>query len=177
MYEFVLRFQLPHANPPQDPSVYLDALYEGGCDDALIGVGRPGYIALDITREAESAESAVASAIADVMNVIPGAELIEVCPDLVNLSDLADLVGCTRQNMRKYASGEIRALTAPFPPAHHAGQPPVWRLCQVGPWLNQHTTLTVADEILAVATVAAHKNVELQCRRLGWTLASPAHAS
>lgn len=53
-YDFVLRFQLPESN--DHPERYLDTLYEAGCDDATIGVGLPGYIALGFYREADSAE-------------------------------------------------------------------------------------------------------------------------
>jgi hypothetical protein len=31
----------------------------------------------------------------------PGAELVEASPDFVGLTDVADLVGCSRQNIRK----------------------------------------------------------------------------
>ena len=54
-YEFVLRFQLP--TDDDKPESFLDALYEAGCDDAVVGVGLAGYLSLDFTREAESAKS------------------------------------------------------------------------------------------------------------------------
>jgi len=44
---------------------YEDALFEAGCDDALITV-IDGQIRLDFDREAESYESAVASASHDI---------------------------------------------------------------------------------------------------------------
>ena len=49
-YEFTLKFRLP--TPDADPESYLPALAEAGCDDALVGIGQPGRIALDFTREA-----------------------------------------------------------------------------------------------------------------------------
>jgi hypothetical protein len=42
-----------------------DALYEAGCDDALVG-SRDGVIFLDFTRQAVSLQEAVRSAISDV---------------------------------------------------------------------------------------------------------------
>ena len=71
-YDFTIVFDLPV--PSVDPAGYLDALYEAGCDDATVGVGEPGSIELDFTREASSAEEAMSSAVADVLKAIPGAK-------------------------------------------------------------------------------------------------------
>ena len=78
-YEFQLIFALP--DPDSDPDNYVDALFEAGCDDTLIGIGQPGTIGLDLLREAPSAAIAVMSAILDVKRAIPGAKLEEVKPD------------------------------------------------------------------------------------------------
>jgi len=75
-YEFTLTFSLPESDAEQ----YLDALFEAGCDDALIGIGQAGSIALDFVRDSESASMAVESAIENVKAAIPAAELIEVKP-------------------------------------------------------------------------------------------------
>ena len=74
-YEFELTFALPEGET--DGAKYLDALYAAGCDDAFVGLGRPGTISLDFTREANSAEVAVNSAIDNVRNAIPGAVLVD----------------------------------------------------------------------------------------------------
>jgi hypothetical protein len=108
MWEFILKFRLP--DRAIDPESWLDVLYEAGCDDVTVGTGKAGVIALDFSREASSAEEAVQSAINDVRKAIPGAVLTEIGPDLVNLADLAEVVGCARQNIRKYVAGEIKAL-------------------------------------------------------------------
>lgn len=60
-FDFIIRFAFP---PADDVERCVEQLYEDGCDDALVGVGHPGYIALDFTREAESALEAISSAIA-----------------------------------------------------------------------------------------------------------------
>lgn len=78
-YEFVLTFRLPRADA--DPNTYLDALYEGGCDDAMVGTAKLGKIGLEFVRQAASAHDAVNSAIEDVKNAIPGAHLVEAGPD------------------------------------------------------------------------------------------------
>jgi hypothetical protein len=76
-YDFTLKFFIPDEG---DPASYVERLYEAGCDDALIGTGIKGRIALDFLREADSAYEAVSSAIAAITAVIPDARMIEVAP-------------------------------------------------------------------------------------------------
>jgi hypothetical protein len=83
-YEFELRFRLP--TDDADAGELVERLGEAGCDDALIGIGQPGRIALRFTREAESTKSAIVSALEDVKKAIPAAKLIEAGPDLVGLT-------------------------------------------------------------------------------------------
>ena len=82
-YEFSLLFSL--RSEDEDPDMYVEGLYEAGCNDATIGIGRKGLIALAFDREAESATSAIESAIRDVRKVIPQAKLIEASPDYVEI--------------------------------------------------------------------------------------------
>jgi hypothetical protein len=91
-YDFTLKFNLPDSQV--DPNEYLEKLYENGCDDALIGVGDQGYIALNFIREAVSVDEAISSAIADVKRVIPYATMIEVTTDSVRLTDKAEILKC-----------------------------------------------------------------------------------
>jgi len=74
-YDFVLKFKL--AEGSADASDLVERLADEGCDDALVGIGQPGRIALNFTREAASVQHAIVSAIEDVRRVIPDAELIE----------------------------------------------------------------------------------------------------
>jgi hypothetical protein len=78
-FEFTLHFKLPADRP--DPKSWLDALFEAGCDDATVGVGRLGHIALDFSREALNSAKAIMSAIADVKRAIPGSDFISANPD------------------------------------------------------------------------------------------------
>src|SRR5690606_27543650 len=78
-YTFTLKFQLVDENG--DPSELVERLGEAGCDDALVGIGRRGRLALEFTREANNAAEAVLSALRDVKQAIPSARLIEVAPD------------------------------------------------------------------------------------------------
>ena len=74
-FEFTLKFSLP--DPTQDNNEYVELLGEAGGDDAIIGIGQQGCVALQFTREASDVFSAVVSAIEDVKSVIPDARLVE----------------------------------------------------------------------------------------------------
>lgn len=159
-FEFTLKFALP--DPAADPEQYVDALAQAGCDDALFGVGQAGRIALDFNREARSAFLAVASAVRDVRKAIPGAELIEAAPDYVGLTDVADLAGFTRQNMRKLMLTHI----ATFPPAVHDGNPALWHLANVLAWLAGRQGREVDASLLETARATMAVNIARDARQL-----------
>ncbi|MDP2714570.1 hypothetical protein [Rheinheimera sp.] len=73
LYEFTLRFTLPDANQNAENSIA--ALAQAGCDDALIGIGQPGRIALQFSRKANTAFAAITSAIKDIKIAIPRAKI------------------------------------------------------------------------------------------------------
>ena len=150
-YEFILTFSLPDVQ--DDPERYLDALYEAGCDDALIGTGQVGSIALEFVREAESAAAAVNSAIANVKDVIPGAELIEVKPDLVGLTDVAEILKCSRQNIRKYMIGY-----ADFPKPVYTGTASLWHLWELTGFSKFDFPRTIAE--LSRTTFEINLNIQ-----------------
>jgi hypothetical protein len=143
-YEFTLRFKL--ADPQADPESYVESLYSQGCDDALIGIGRNGRIALDFIREADSALSAVLSAIADIRKTIPEAKLIEASPDFVGISDVAQILGCTRQNMRLIIE---RSIDVPL--AIHEGNSSLWHLSDLLTWLQNAKSYVIDPALLEIA--------------------------
>lgn len=163
-YEFTLRFLLPASKP--EPVSWVDRLFEAGCDDATVGVGQQGVVGLAFSREASSGAKAVASAIRDVRRAIPGAQFVAADPDLVNLAELARLTGCTRQNLRKYAAGEIKSVREMFPPPAVSGPESFWRLAEVGTWFSRHTPLKLKDELLEAAYEVSKVNLRTQERRL-----------
>ena len=89
-YEFTPTFLL--LNSMDDSQQYLDALYIAGCDDALVCTSQSDRISLAFLREAESAKAGIKTAIENVNTAIPGAELIEASPDLVGLTDIAEIL-------------------------------------------------------------------------------------
>ena len=93
-YTFTLKYQLSarDGHSDSDHTELVERLGAEGCDDALVGVGQPGRIALEFVRESETAEAALVSALADVKRAIPTAKLIEVSPDFVGLTDAASRI-------------------------------------------------------------------------------------
>jgi predicted DNA-binding transcriptional regulator AlpA len=157
-YDFVLKFKLVDANLAGDDVV--ERLGAAGCDDATIGVGVPGRVALSFTREAGSAKQAIISALEDVKRAIPDAELIEVTPDLAGLSDIAELVGVSRQNMRKLMMSHANTFPAPV----HDGSTALWHLASVLEWLNGRIGYEIDKRLLDIARMAMQVNLvkELQ---------------
>jgi hypothetical protein len=165
LYEFVLTFRLASADA--NPDVFLDALFEAGCDDATVGTGRPGMIGIQFAREASSAEEAMTTAINGVQRAIPGAVLVEAGPDLVNLTDVAQLVGCTKQNIRKYASGEARRTgEVPFPFPAVTSATNLWHFAEVAVWLRRYAAMQVPESVAEVAKAAAKVNLERHQERV-----------
>lgn len=152
-YEFTLKFVLPDRSA--DPSHYLEKLAQTGCEDALVGVGQRGRIALHFNREAPSALDAFSSGIKCVYEAIPGARFVESSPDLVGLSDLAELLGVSRQYMRKLMLRPTGDVPAPI----HEGHPTYWRLATVLQWLHQGGRYEIDPTILDVAQTNMHLNI------------------
>ncbi len=164
-FDFVLNFTLP---PGFDsPDAFVDALFEAGCDDATVGVGQLGMIGLDFTRTAASAEDALRSAIQDVGRAIPGAVLVQAGPDLVGLTDMAEIFGFSRQNMRKYAVGGKAA----FPQPTYLGETSLWHLAEIVAWMRENTGVRPRDDIFEVSKAAAKINFETEQQRVGRILA------
>jgi len=159
-YEFTLKFALPDASA--DPDRYVEALAKAGCDDALVGIGQRGRIALAFTRSAKSAQSALVSALRDVRKAIPNATLVEASPDFVGLTDVADIVGFTRQNMRKLMLGNV----ATFPAALHDGNPSLWHLASILTWLKDEQQREIDDTLLDVAKAVMRLNIAKETRHL-----------
>jgi hypothetical protein len=78
-YNFILKLSIGEM---LDPEQYLNVLYDAGCDDATLSVHEDESLALNFTRESDSSENAILSAIADVKKAIPNAKLIEVIPSV-----------------------------------------------------------------------------------------------
>lgn len=158
--EFGMKFKIGQEGA--DPRELVERLADAGCDDAVIGTGKPGRIALEFAREARSAKEAIVSALRDVKRAIPDAELIEVTPDFVGLTDVAELIGVSRQNMRKLMLSHPDTFPAPV----HEGSTSVWHLADVLKWLADRGDYAIEKPLLDVARVAMQINLAKEARAL-----------
>ena len=156
-YDFSLVFELENPNKP--PEIYLDVLYQSGCDDAVIGIGKQGTLGLDFIRESNSAYDAIESAINNVKSAIPSAKLVHVSPDIVGVKGLADIFDCTRQNMQKFVSKPS------FPHPIYKNNQAIWYLTTVLDWFSKHDH-QVNQELFDIAKLARHININLQNKSL-----------
>lgn len=159
-YTFTLKYQL--AEHDSDPDALVERLGEAGCDDALVGIGQPGRLALEFTRKAKHAQIAVRSALADVKRAIPSAKLVEAAPDFVGLTDVAEVVGVSRQNMRKL----MLTHQGSFPTPVHEGSASIWHLAEVLVWLEGKGGYILDQSVLEIARATSEVNSAKEARRL-----------
>ena len=152
-YEFDLKFRLPTSS--QNPADFVERLAGTGCTDALVGIGRTGRIAFRFTRNASGSLEAVLSAINDIKQAIPEAVLIEAAPDLVGLSDIADILGYSRQNMRKLMMNNL----ATFPTPIHEGKTMLWHLFSILDWIRKTNRYEVDELLIDIANTNMQLNI------------------
>lgn len=158
-YDFTLKFSVP---PDLAQDRLESSLFQAGCDDAIIGLGQTGRLALNFTREAASAEQAMLSAIQDAQRAVPAARLVEAGPDFVGISDMASLLMFSRQNMRKL----IQTHLASFPLPVHEGASAIWHLCDVLDWFSETQRRAIPAELMEVARVSMGVNLVRQAERI-----------
>jgi predicted DNA-binding transcriptional regulator AlpA len=158
-YTFTLRYQLPEGQCDHDD--LMERLGAAGCEDALVGLGQLGRVALEFAREAASAQVAFVSALEDVRRAIPDARLIEAVPDFVGLTDAAEVIGVTRQNMRKLMIAHAKH----FPTPVHCGTTAIWHLADILSWLEGRGTYELKAGLYEVATAAMQVNLARAVRQ------------
>lgn len=159
-YQFTLHFRLGHAAELTDAD--LDRLFEAGCDDATVGLGHPGQVALAFCREATSALEAIHEAATQVRIALPTAELTEASPDLGGLSDVAELVEVSRQNLRKL----MLAYPTDFPAPTHAGSTLLWNMAEVLHWLETAGGYSLTPGLLETTRATWATNTEIHRARM-----------
>ncbi len=160
-YSFTLKYQMPPQDCEEEP--LKQRLLSAGCTDARIALGLRGRMMLSFTREAERADQALLGALREVRKAAPGARLVEAAPDMVGLTDVAVLVGVSRQNMRKLM------LTHPmsFPsPIHEGNSSSVWHLWDVLRWMQGRGGYRIDEAVMELATVAKAVNLARESRHL-----------
>jgi hypothetical protein len=121
-----------------------DALFESGCDDALLGT-RDGTVYLDFDRQASSFREAILSAVADVEGAGIAAQVARVEPDeLVTMAEIARRAGRSRENIRQLVMGLRGPGDFPPPVANLKQRSPIWRWTDVSRWLQESLGVDVA---------------------------------
>jgi hypothetical protein len=133
-YEFTLIL----SGVPELTREVLDAFYEAGSDDALIGM-RDGVAYADFCREADSLPEALLSAIRDVEAAGVGARVEHVEPDeLVTMSEIARRLRVSREGVRKRVAGLRGPGNFPPPAGSLTQRSPLWHWTDVVRWHQNH---------------------------------------
>jgi hypothetical protein len=155
------QFTLVVEGPDLQSDDMVDALFEAGCDDAL--VGRTDAIQyLDFDREASGMDEAILSAIADIEQ-LSGVEVIRIADaGLVSMADIASRTGRTRESVRLLVTGDRGPGGFPPPVTDPRSRYRLWRLSEVERWFADRlgVGLEAAD-----AHVLAAINAGLELRR------------
>lgn len=165
IYTFILLLQ------GASPLEHLDALYEAGCGDALIGE-RDGVFFAEFDRTAGSLAVAVGSALQQVEAAVPGLRVIRVEPDdLVNAAAIAARTRRTRESIRLLIEHKRGPGGFPPPVCWLGAKTRLWRWSEVAQWFKQALgeRLAEADE----ATFIAALNAALELRNSRRYLTEP----
>lgn len=101
-----------------------------------------GVYRLAVANEGSSAVDALKDLLPRLASIAPSMRVLRLDPDLVGISDIAERVGRTRQNVQQWVDG-TRSSSQPFPPPEGvAGRSLVWRWADVNSWLD---SISLAD--------------------------------
>ncbi|MCK5477275.1 MAG: hypothetical protein KAI44_00010 [Methylococcales bacterium] len=94
--------------------------------------------------------------------------LIEAIPDLVGLSDIAEALGCSRQNIRKL----MLSNGTSFPIPVHEGKSAIWHLSSVLVWFRKEKHFAINESLLDVEKA----NMQLNIAKESSNLDQPLHS-
>ncbi|ENZ7486683.1 DNA-binding protein [Klebsiella aerogenes] len=142
-----------------------DALFAAGCSDALVCFyGTAVYLEFD--REGQSLEQAALSAIRDVETAaLPDIRVESIDSTLVGLSDIAELIGVSRQAIALLKEGARGSRRFPGPVQRVKGNSPLWRWKSVVEWLVAEKRIAADSPMVANALLLDSLNLALQLRR------------
>lgn len=130
-----------------------DALFEAGCDDALLAF-RNGVAFLEFDREADSFESAILSAVKDVENAREEITVSHVEPDdVVNASEIARRLHWSREYVRLLVQGSRGEGGFPPPSAGVTGKTFLWSWAGVLSWLVKNKKLEDRSRLNRAETI------------------------
>jgi len=135
-YEFVLVVDGISFEDDEAVAILTDAFdgvlswNRGLCRLSVSGMGRDSY-------------EAASRLVPRLAAALPKLKIVRLDPELVGISDIAQRIGHSRQNVQQWVNGE-RNGSRPFPaPEGCAGRSLVWRWADVNEWLRP---LGVSDE-------------------------------
>jgi len=133
-----------------------DALFEAGCDDAVLAF-RNGIAYLEFDRRAPSLDAAILSAVRDVERADPRLAVVFVEPgDFVNASEIARRVQVTREYIRLLVQGKRGKGDFPAPQSGLTGKTLVWSWAEVVRWMFQHDLL---EDVAVVNTAETIRDI------------------
>lgn len=125
-YRFTLIVECPDIQSDRA----IDALFDAGCDDALVGRA-DGIQYVDFDREGPNPETAILSAIADVER-LPDVEVIRIAGcGLVSMADIATRTGRSRESTRLLVTNERGPGRFPAPVTDPRARYRLWRWSEV----------------------------------------------
>ncbi|MEE8368962.1 MAG: DNA-binding protein [Thermoanaerobaculia bacterium] len=131
------QFTLIVEGPDLQTDASADALYDEGCDDALVG-RLDGVQFLDFDREAPTLREAVLSAVDDAERV-EGVEVVRLADaGLVSMADIANRTSRTRESVRLLIAGDRGPGGFPPPVTDPRSRYRLWRWTEVERWLTIH---------------------------------------
>jgi predicted DNA-binding transcriptional regulator AlpA len=127
---------------------------------------RIAFVAVDSApvddRTENSAENAVVSALSPVKKAIPGAKLLEVTPDFVGMTEIAELLGVSRQNIQRLK----QAHHFDFPTPVHEGTAVLWHLAHILEWFKGRASYDIEPALFDVAHTAMQINLAKEAKQI-----------
>jgi hypothetical protein len=155
-------------------AAHMNALYEAGLGDALVGRGG-GVQHADFEREAGSFREAVLGAIAATEGAVPGLRVIRLEPDdLVTATVIAERTGRTRESVRLLIAGERGPGGFPAPISWVDAKTRVWHWSDVARWFAAAGRPTRDEDVSAFVAAV---NAALELRRHAGALSSQERAT
>ncbi|MGB5290709.1 MAG: hypothetical protein WBN41_04590 [Lysobacterales bacterium] len=81
--------------------------------------------------------------------------LKQAAPDLVGLSDITEILGYSRQNIRKLMMNNLVSFPAPI----HEGKTVLWHLSSILSWVKESNRYQVDELLLDVANINMQLNI------------------
>ena len=135
-YEFVLVVDGVSAEDDEAVATLTDAF------DGVLSWNR-GLCWLAVSGTGGDSYDAASRLVSRLTAALPGLRVVRLDPELVGISDIAQRIGHSRQNVLQWVNGE-RNGSRPFPaPEGCAGRSLIWRWADVNEWLRP---LGIGDE-------------------------------